>query len=642
MGLFDNFPYTNFHELNLDWILKVLKDIETTIDQFVSLNIIKYADPIQWDITRQYSKNTIVIDPATGTAYISVDNVPQGVALSNTDYWSVVFDLGRFITLASQNFAVSYEPVLTTTATMPTLEGGWIVWNSLLYEALNDIHVGDRYIEDGNIKKTPVEVFFNRLKAELNTEILNRVAADNALGGRIDQEILDRETADTGLGARIDQEIVDREHAIQEEIADRQAADTALGGRIDQEILDRQAADNALGGRIDQEIYDRQYAIAALKTAIDEDLLLNSNTVNVKAFGAVGNAKYYNKTTRTYWADSNYTEAPHNDVDAVNAAIAYAIAHNIDTIYFPNGFYYLPNWTYNMDISKMRFVGEGETALVSAGLTSGSFITISSPLDLNEYNTAKIPLVNISLWGSYGIGSGSAVNGLYINIPTNVVACHSSFVNVVVKDFFHGLDSNQGYKTIFYNFSAIACQVGIYLNSNSAIPQYFIGGFIECCGQGLFFDGPDWSNAIFYAYAFEYNLQQIAVSNGVIFDSCRFENDPLCTKQSYNFTINGQHVFFNNCDIMLLSNFELNVPNWIANPAQYKTATSITYALFAGSGDLHLLNSRIGLANIPIDAGFYLIGLRTYAINSEFNGNADAMSKLIDTANYQVISNTLL
>ena len=164
MGLFDNFPYTNFHELNMDWILKVLKEIETTIDQFVSLNIIKYADPIQWDITRQYPKNTIVIDPISGTAYISVDNVPQGVALSNTDYWSVVFDLGRFITLASQNFAVSYEPVLTTTATMPTAEGGWIVWNSLLYEALNDIHIGDRYVEDGNIKKTPVEVLILIMK----------------------------------------------------------------------------------------------------------------------------------------------------------------------------------------------------------------------------------------------------------------------------------------------------------------------------------------------------------------------------------------------------------------------------------------------------------------------------------------------
>ena len=249
MGLFDNFPYTNFHELNLDWILKVLKDIETTIDQFVSLNIIKYADPIQWDITRQYPKNTIVVDPISGTAYISVDNVPQGAALSNTDYWSVVFDLGRFITLASQNFANSYEAVLTTTATMPTAQGHWVVWNSILYEALNDIHVGDAYViasdddpNSGNIKKTTVETFTDRIIAQISQEILDRQDADTALGGRIDQEILDRQAADTALGGRIDQEILDR-----------QAADTALGGRIDgvinsldNEVLDRIADDNAI------------------------------------------------------------------------------------------------------------------------------------------------------------------------------------------------------------------------------------------------------------------------------------------------------------------------------------------------------------------------------------------------------------
>ena len=241
MGLFDNFPYTNFHELNLDWILKVLKDIETTIDQFVSLNIIKYADPIQWDITRQYPKNMIVVDPISGTAYISVDNVPQGVPLSNTDYWSVVFDLGRFITLASQNFANSYESVLTTTATMPTARGHWVVWNSILYEALNDIHVGDAYViatdedpESGNIKKTTVESFYDRLIAQIRQEIIDRAAADTALGDRIDQEILDRAAAATALGNRIDQEILDRT-----------AADTALGDRIDQEILDRISAVDA-------------------------------------------------------------------------------------------------------------------------------------------------------------------------------------------------------------------------------------------------------------------------------------------------------------------------------------------------------------------------------------------------------------
>ena len=268
MGLFDNFPYTNFHELNLDWILKVLKDIENTIDEFVSLNIIKYADPIQWDIVRQYPKNTIVIDPVSGTAYISVDNVPQGVPLSNTDYWSVVFDLGRFVTLASQNFALSYEPLLTTTATMPTIEGGWVVWNSILYEALNDIHVGDRYVENGNIKKTPVEEFFNRLKATVTQEILDRQSADNTLNGRIDQEILDRQAVDNSLGGRIDQEILDR-----------QSADNALGSRIDQEILNRQSADNALGGRIDQEILNRQSADTALYRYIDDSM------ANIKSLG---------------------------------------------------------------------------------------------------------------------------------------------------------------------------------------------------------------------------------------------------------------------------------------------------------------------------------------------------------------------
>jgi hypothetical protein len=39
MGMFDHFPYTNFHELNLDWILQALKEIEKTMDQFVSLSV---------------------------------------------------------------------------------------------------------------------------------------------------------------------------------------------------------------------------------------------------------------------------------------------------------------------------------------------------------------------------------------------------------------------------------------------------------------------------------------------------------------------------------------------------------------------------------------------------------------------------
>lgn len=32
MGLFENFPYSNFHELNLDWIIKALKDLDNKVD----------------------------------------------------------------------------------------------------------------------------------------------------------------------------------------------------------------------------------------------------------------------------------------------------------------------------------------------------------------------------------------------------------------------------------------------------------------------------------------------------------------------------------------------------------------------------------------------------------------------------------
>ena len=32
MGLFENFPYTNFHELNLDWIVQKMKALDEKVD----------------------------------------------------------------------------------------------------------------------------------------------------------------------------------------------------------------------------------------------------------------------------------------------------------------------------------------------------------------------------------------------------------------------------------------------------------------------------------------------------------------------------------------------------------------------------------------------------------------------------------
>lgn len=42
MALFEQFPYANFHELNLDWVLKIVKQMQTTVEDFVNA----YATPI--------------------------------------------------------------------------------------------------------------------------------------------------------------------------------------------------------------------------------------------------------------------------------------------------------------------------------------------------------------------------------------------------------------------------------------------------------------------------------------------------------------------------------------------------------------------------------------------------------------------
>ena len=74
----------------------VSKVIEV-MQQYMETSSITYADPFQWNITSQYARNTLVIDPETGTAYLSLQPVPSGVQIENTDYWTPVFTLQNFI-----------------------------------------------------------------------------------------------------------------------------------------------------------------------------------------------------------------------------------------------------------------------------------------------------------------------------------------------------------------------------------------------------------------------------------------------------------------------------------------------------------------------------------------------------------------
>ena len=174
MGLFDQFPYTNFHELNLDWLLKMMKELYNTVENFVALNTIKYADPIQWNITTQYEANTVVVDPQTGTAYISSKAVPSGVALTNTDYWSIIFTLD--IISANKNITLR-DDGSNVLATFASAAGDWLLWNGTLYKVSQAINTNEAYVVGYNLDRYTVELFIKEYISDLSNSI-NTIIGD--------------------------------------------------------------------------------------------------------------------------------------------------------------------------------------------------------------------------------------------------------------------------------------------------------------------------------------------------------------------------------------------------------------------------------------------------------------------------------
>lgn len=212
MGLFETFPYANFHEMNMDWILHELKQLETEISNFVAINSVKYANPIIWDITSQYETNTVVLDKS-GNAYLSVQPVPAGVSLDRTEYWT---QIGNFSALwdSVRSAITPFDEQHSTTASVNHKAGDWVWLENDLLLITKNINAGDKYVEGSNCKKTNVHDLFamlsetitnevNTLSAELQDEILNRENADKTLDEKIVAEAQARAEADAALEAKI-------------------------------------------------------------------------------------------------------------------------------------------------------------------------------------------------------------------------------------------------------------------------------------------------------------------------------------------------------------------------------------------------------------------------------------------------------
>lgn len=162
------YPNQNDEILNLDWILSTIDNLVNEVANFVSLNTIKYADPIQWNITTQYEKNTVVIDPITGSAYISTKPVPSGVGLNNTDYWNIIFTLD--VISANKNITLR-DDANNILATFESQVDDWLLWQGTLYIVTRAIEIGQSYVVGYNIDRYTVERFLKEYISNLRTYV---------------------------------------------------------------------------------------------------------------------------------------------------------------------------------------------------------------------------------------------------------------------------------------------------------------------------------------------------------------------------------------------------------------------------------------------------------------------------------------
>lgn len=155
------------------------------------------------------------------------------------------------------------------------------------------------------------------IKTELDKEVADRVANDNALQGQLNQEKTDRANADTDLLNKINQEK-----------DDRAKADTSLSERINQEINNRKTADNDLSNRITSAESKADSAVSKANNSVTSVTSDGNATVTVTK--ADGSSKSFTINNVAHATSADTATKATNADHATDADVADKVK-NLDT-----------------------------------------------------------------------------------------------------------------------------------------------------------------------------------------------------------------------------------------------------------------------------------------------------------------------
>lgn len=422
-------PYTDFHDLNLDWIIEVLNEFNTKLTDFVSLATIKYADPIQWDITSQYEANTVVVD-SNGNAYLSVRPVPSGVSLDRTEFWTKIgnfdelwADVKRAITPNDEG----HSP--TATADRDANDLVWV--NGSLVRVTKAMTAGDAYVPGSNCVSSSTNEVLHYLITAFNEGLSAEQTA--------------REDADKQLLTAIDTEKQNREDAYNQ-----------LQTAIDAELTTRENADNQLQTAIDAEQTARENADTQLQNSI------NQMQTYVSAPGAG-------------------IKANDQSAAAQNTSTLQQLLDAGKTVYFPSGTYYMSAALYMK--RGCGIIGENmrDTALIWITASNGIIYDLEYKAP-NTYDDIYFT-IRIESLALYGVGAlNGAGSGIYIRNKTWMVTANQNHEEYrKIKGDSYALECrNSVIRDIIVSGWSIGINSSLYIAYVS-----IINAFVDTCDLGI-------------------------------------------------------------------------------------------------------------------------------------------------------------